>query len=152
LTSGVYLLHDNARPHTGNFMKRLLDSFGCNVLNHHPYSHDLEPSDYHLFTSPKKIFNRRGGGASVLWGRLQKINLPSHNQHSTQILIYWCNLVIFFLINFFKSYKNWLYLLSVHASYILLYYIIEIKKNKAKREVAMLYCYYSHEFNILTLL
>jgi len=54
LTSGVCLLHDNARPHTANVTKQLLDSFGWDVLNHPPYSPDLAPSDYHLFTSLKK--------------------------------------------------------------------------------------------------
>ncbi|KAL4143874.1 hypothetical protein QTP88_006129 [Uroleucon formosanum] len=53
-TSGVCLLHDNARPHTANVTKQLLDSFGWDVLNHPPYSPDLAPSDYHLFTSLKK--------------------------------------------------------------------------------------------------
>ncbi|KAL4143904.1 hypothetical protein QTP88_006158 [Uroleucon formosanum] len=52
--SGVCLLHDNARPHTANVTKQLLDSFGLDVLNHPPYSPDLVPSDYHLFTSLKK--------------------------------------------------------------------------------------------------
>ncbi|VVC28199.1 Ribonuclease H-like domain,Transposase, type 1 [Cinara cedri] len=54
LTSGICLLHDKARPHTANVTKQLLDSFGCDVLNHPPYSPDLAPSDYHLFTSLKK--------------------------------------------------------------------------------------------------
>ncbi|KAL4126639.1 hypothetical protein QTP88_010851 [Uroleucon formosanum] len=54
LTSGVCLLHDNARPHTANVTKQLLDSFGWDVLNHPPYSPDLASSDYHLFTFLKK--------------------------------------------------------------------------------------------------
>lgn len=53
LTRGVCLLHDNARPHTANATKQLLDSFGWDVLNHPPYSPDLAPSDFHLFTSLK---------------------------------------------------------------------------------------------------
>lgn len=51
LTKGVCLLHDNARPSTANATKQLLDSFGWDFLNHPPYSPDLAPSDYHLFTS-----------------------------------------------------------------------------------------------------
>ncbi|VVC37523.1 Hypothetical protein CINCED_3A024544 [Cinara cedri] len=46
--------HDNARLQTANATKQLLDSFGWDVLNHPPYSPDLAPSDYHLFTSLKK--------------------------------------------------------------------------------------------------
>ena len=53
LQKGVCLLHDNARPHTANATKQLLESFGWDVLNHPAYSPDLAPSDYHLFTSLK---------------------------------------------------------------------------------------------------
>uniref|UniRef100_A0A8D8R8P0 Histone-lysine N-methyltransferase SETMAR n=1 Tax=Cacopsylla melanoneura TaxID=428564 RepID=A0A8D8R8P0_9HEMI len=53
LTNGVCLLHDNARPHTANATKQLLDSFGWDVLNHPAHSPDLAPSDYHLFTALK---------------------------------------------------------------------------------------------------
>lgn len=53
ITKGVCLLHDNARPHTANLTKALLDSFGWDVLDHPPHSPDLAPSDYHLFTSLK---------------------------------------------------------------------------------------------------
>ena len=53
LTKGVCLLHDNARPHTANASKAILDSFGWDILNHPAYSSDLAPSDFHLFTSLK---------------------------------------------------------------------------------------------------
>jgi len=54
LTSGVSLLHNNARPHTANVMKHLLDSFGWDVLNHSLYSLDGGTSNYRLCTSLKK--------------------------------------------------------------------------------------------------
>jgi histone-lysine N-methyltransferase SETMAR len=47
LTYGVVLLHDNARLHTSTAARTraLLELF-----DHPPYSPDLTPSDYHLFT------------------------------------------------------------------------------------------------------
>lgn len=54
LTKGVRLLHDNARPHVARDTKALLDNFGWDVLPHPPYSPDLAPSDYHLFTNLKR--------------------------------------------------------------------------------------------------
>lgn len=48
----VVLQHDNARPHTANVTKKLLEEeFGWEILEHPPYSPDLAPSDYHLFRS-----------------------------------------------------------------------------------------------------
>jgi histone-lysine N-methyltransferase SETMAR len=41
-------LHDNARPHTANKINETLRNFKWEVLEH-PYTHDLAPSDFHLF-------------------------------------------------------------------------------------------------------
>lgn len=49
LSAGVVLLHDNARPHAANRTQDLITSFGWEQFDHPPYSHDLAPSDYHLF-------------------------------------------------------------------------------------------------------
>ncbi|EFO98009.1 hypothetical protein CRE_15746 [Caenorhabditis remanei] len=46
----VHYLHDNARPHTAKTTKSLLATFHWTVLAHPPYSPDLAPSDYHLFS------------------------------------------------------------------------------------------------------
>lgn len=54
LSSGVVLLHDNARPHAAQKTKDLLDTFKWDVFAHPPYSPDLAPSDYHLFMHMKK--------------------------------------------------------------------------------------------------
>lgn len=54
LSSGFVLLHDNARPHTANATKNLLQRFGWEVFDHPPYSPDLAPSDFHLFPRMKK--------------------------------------------------------------------------------------------------
>lgn len=47
----VILLHDNAPAHTSNETKATLKSLLWDVLPHPPYSPDLAPSDYHLFSS-----------------------------------------------------------------------------------------------------
>jgi transposase len=44
------LLHENARPHTAARTHALLDHFNWELFDHPPYSPDLAPSDYHLFT------------------------------------------------------------------------------------------------------
>lgn len=49
LSSGVLLLHDNARPHSADQTQELIRSFGWEQMDHPPYSPDLAPSDYHLF-------------------------------------------------------------------------------------------------------
>ncbi|KAJ4445791.1 hypothetical protein ANN_12476 [Periplaneta americana] len=53
LSRGVVLLHDNAHPHTAASTRELLDQFGWEIFDHPPYSPDLAPSDFHLFTKLK---------------------------------------------------------------------------------------------------
>jgi histone-lysine N-methyltransferase SETMAR len=50
LTSGVELLHDNARPHTAARTRALLEHLNLELLDNPPDSPDLATSDYHLFT------------------------------------------------------------------------------------------------------
>jgi hypothetical protein len=50
LTSGVVLLHDNARPHTAAHTETLLKHFKWELFDHLSYSPDLPPSDHSLFT------------------------------------------------------------------------------------------------------
>jgi histone-lysine N-methyltransferase SETMAR len=45
-TSGVVLLHGNARPHTAACTRALLKHFNWELSDHPPYSPDLAPSDY----------------------------------------------------------------------------------------------------------
>lgn len=49
LTNGIVLIHDNARPHTANKTRQLLQDFSWSQFDHPPYSPDLAPSDFHLF-------------------------------------------------------------------------------------------------------
>lgn len=53
LTSGVVLIHDNARPHTAARTRGLLEEFRWELFEHPPYSPDLAPCDFHLFTKMK---------------------------------------------------------------------------------------------------
>jgi hypothetical protein len=55
LSKNIILLQDNAHPHTENMMKVTLATIvGWEIMNHPPYSHDLAPSNIHLF-GPKKV-------------------------------------------------------------------------------------------------
>ena len=56
------LLHDDARPHIGKIELEELSELGYEVLLHLPYSPDIAPTDYHLFSHledflDNKIFN-----------------------------------------------------------------------------------------------
>lgn len=57
LTRGIVLLHDNARPHTAQKTTNLLRKFKWEVFDHPPYSPDLAPSDFHLFTKLKDFLS-----------------------------------------------------------------------------------------------
>ena len=60
----VHYLHDNARPHTAAKTKDKLNALGFTVLPHPPYSPDLSPPDYYLF-SPMKCALRGKNYAGV---------------------------------------------------------------------------------------
>ncbi len=49
LSKKIFLIHDNARPHTANIVQTLLADFKWEVFAHPPHSPDLAPSDFHLF-------------------------------------------------------------------------------------------------------
>ena len=53
LTKSVVLLHDNVRPHTAPHTNASIKLFNWKIFDHPPYSPDLAPSDYHLFTKMK---------------------------------------------------------------------------------------------------
>jgi hypothetical protein len=58
-TSGIVPLHDNACPHTVARTRALLEHFNWELFDHSPYSLDLGPSDYHLFTYLKNWLRSR---------------------------------------------------------------------------------------------
>jgi len=53
LTKGVVLLHDNAQPQTAARANASIKLFNWDIFDHPPYSRDLAPRDYHLFTKMK---------------------------------------------------------------------------------------------------
>lgn len=53
LSRGVLLLHDNAPVHTSAVSKAAIRECGFTELDHPPYSPDLAPSDYYLFSKLK---------------------------------------------------------------------------------------------------
>jgi hypothetical protein len=50
LTSGLVLIHDNVRPHTGARTQVLLEHFNWKMFDHPPYSPDIARSDNRLIT------------------------------------------------------------------------------------------------------
>jgi histone-lysine N-methyltransferase SETMAR len=59
LSSGVMLLHDNARPYVAARTQAMLREFGWEVFEHPAYSQDLAPSDFHLFPKLKEFLSGR---------------------------------------------------------------------------------------------
>jgi transposase len=49
LARGVLFHHDNARPHTARATQERIQELQWELLEHPPYSPDLDPSDFHLF-------------------------------------------------------------------------------------------------------
>jgi histone-lysine N-methyltransferase SETMAR len=56
MTSCVALLHDDICPHTAARTRALLEHFDWELFDHPPYSPNLVPNDYHLFTYLKNWF------------------------------------------------------------------------------------------------
>jgi len=54
ITKGILFLHDNAPTHRALATQKQVAYLGFQCLDHPPYSPDLSPSDYHLFSGLKK--------------------------------------------------------------------------------------------------
>ena len=54
LSKKVLLHHDNARPHTAAATVETVQQLGFKLLQQPPYSPDLAPSDYHIFSPLKE--------------------------------------------------------------------------------------------------
>ena len=50
-------MHENAPAHRALATQKKLAYLGFHFLNHPPYSQDLAPSDYHVFSGLKKQLN-----------------------------------------------------------------------------------------------
>jgi len=64
LENGFLILHDNARPQSGKDVRGLLDRYSWEVLPHPPYSPNMSPPDFDLFSKLK--INMRGVRFSTL--------------------------------------------------------------------------------------
>jgi hypothetical protein len=51
ISHGVSFLHDNAPAHTSHLAKSSIRDASFDLLNHPPYSPDIAPSDYHIFSN-----------------------------------------------------------------------------------------------------
>jgi len=59
VTKGVLFLHDNAPAHQALATQKKLAYLDFQCLDHPPYSPDLAPSEYHLFSLLKKQLKGR---------------------------------------------------------------------------------------------
>ena len=62
LRRGVLFHRDNAPAHEAYISMAAIHYCGFQIVNHPPFSPDLAPSDYRLFTNLKKSFRRRDFG------------------------------------------------------------------------------------------
>ena len=53
MSAGLILLHNNTTPHMARQTSELLQQFKWEVWQNTPYSPDLAPCDYHLFSKLK---------------------------------------------------------------------------------------------------
>lgn len=84
IVPGVSLLRDNARVNTAALIRERLQDFRWKNLDHPPYSPDLAPRDFHLFTP----FNEHLGGhrfwSERMSKRLQNGGCMSRKPHVTR--------------------------------------------------------------------
>lgn len=67
----IWLLHDNARPHIAGTVKAYLAECNVSVIDHPPYSPDLSPCDYFLFSlMTKKMAGQKHDDLDQLEQRL----------------------------------------------------------------------------------
>lgn len=70
--NNIFFLHDNARPHSAVLTQDKLRNIGFTVLPHPPYSPDLAPSDFYLFSPMKSSL--KGQNFSSVEETMQIIN------------------------------------------------------------------------------
>jgi len=85
----MLIQRDNTRPHTSLRTQEAITKFGWTVLPHPPYSHDLGPSDFHLFGPLKDTLHGTcfEDGESVIravrtWKREQETSWYREGMHA----------------------------------------------------------------------
>lgn len=76
-------MHDNARPHTVRLTVKRLESYGLDVLTRPPYSQDLAPFDYRLFTKLKEVL---GGKRDENDDDVELVVLNGENESGAKVL------------------------------------------------------------------
>jgi len=64
-TDNVKILHDNAKPHDNKKVENYLERKGIATISHPPYSPDLAPCDYWLFSYIKQRLDDHTSGQSL---------------------------------------------------------------------------------------
>lgn len=65
ISRGILLLQDNAPAHTAHTSTSAAEACGIELLPHPPYSPDLAPSDFHLFSNLKRDMRGRHFGSDL---------------------------------------------------------------------------------------
>jgi histone-lysine N-methyltransferase SETMAR len=71
LRKDAILLHDNARPHTANQTVETVNGFGFELMEQPPYSPDLAPSNFLIFSPMKEALRGRFSSNEEVAGALQ---------------------------------------------------------------------------------
>jgi hypothetical protein len=77
LTSGAMFLHNNMHPHTAARIPAVLEHCNWDLFDHPPYSPDVAPSDYHLFTYLKNCLGSQRFNNNEVFTKGVKILLSS---------------------------------------------------------------------------
>ena len=59
------ILHDNEEPHVAKIVKKYLDDEGITIIDHLPYSPDLAPCDFRLFSKLKQSLDTHSNVESL---------------------------------------------------------------------------------------
>ena len=79
--------HDNAPSHRASMTQETIDRRSIEVLGHPPYSPDLAPCDFFLFSTLKKIL--RGGQFDDVADLQRAVqSLPLDHPHTRTVLIH----------------------------------------------------------------
>ena len=61
----IHFLHDNARPHVAAITRSKLEKLSLTVLPHPPYSPDIAPSDFYLFSPMKTALKGKNFASEI---------------------------------------------------------------------------------------
>ena len=127
----VLFLHDNARPSTNIRTRETIALFGWTTLPHPPYSPDLAPSDYHLFSPIKGLRSKHYASekevktAVLKWLKEQHIYTQTYTQSYIYIYIY-INVCVYIYIYICINVCAYIYIYIYMHTFIYIYIYIYI--------------------------